>query len=225
MSHPLDRVIWTALAGRQSVHAEGDDLARRYAPAILPFGAARDHTPDALSALAGLVRPGEAVVQVEAAPALPPGLVAVRTGTVLQMVLTRPLPADAALPIATLGPEDAEDMLALARLTEPGPFTLGAQQLGRFCGVRVDGRLAAMAGERFRVAGHSEVSGVCTHPDFRGRGFARALSIAVAQQILARGETPFLHSWTENATAIRLYDSIGFAVRGQFTVLTAARPA
>ena len=104
-------------------------------------------------------------------------------------------------------------ILALAKLTQPGPFTLRAQALGDFFGVRIDGRLAAMAGERMKQEGYAELSGVCAHPDFRGRGLARLLSVFVARRILARGETPYLHAWADNIAAIGLYDSIGFQTR------------
>ncbi|TGP83828.1 GNAT family N-acetyltransferase, partial [Mesorhizobium sp. M8A.F.Ca.ET.218.01.1.1] len=94
-------------------------------------------------------------------------------------------------------------------LTKPGPFTLEALSLGEFWGVKIDGRLAAMAGERMKQPGYSELSGVCSHPDFRGGGLARLLSLFVANRIVARGEVPYLHAFANNAAAIRLYESIG----------------
>ena len=109
-------------------------------------------------------------------------------------------------------------MLALATLTEPGPFLPRTHTMGRFIGLRIDGRLAAMAGERMRFPGHVEVSGVCTHPDFRGRGLARTLSAAVAAEIQRRGDQPFLHAWTANTAAIALYESLGFAVRAAVNI-------
>ncbi len=130
----------------------------------------------------------------------------------MQLVAAHPIaaPADS---FVTLGAADAKDMLALAQLTEPGPFLTRTHVMGRFIGSRIGGRLAAMAGERFRPAGYTEVSGVCTHPDFRGRGLARALSAAVAARIQARGETPFLHAWETNRAAINLYEALGFRRR------------
>jgi predicted GNAT family acetyltransferase len=200
-------------------------LARRYRPDIIPFGAARDHSAESLAALAALPKPGEVVVQVETAtPLLPPGLISMRTGDVTQMVLARPPDAMDDARIAPLSEADAEEMLALAKLTEPGPFTRKAQALGTFYGIRMDGRLAAMTGERMKVEGFGEVSGVCTHPDFRGRGLARLLSIFVTRKILARGETPFLHAWADNTAAIRLYEQIGFTVRAELKLLAAMRP-
>jgi predicted GNAT family acetyltransferase len=96
--------------------------------------------------------------------------------------------------------------------------------MGTFRGIRIGGRLAAMAGERFRFPGHTEVSGVCTHPDFRGRGLARRLSAAVAARIEARGERPFLHAWKSNHVAISLYESLGFEIRAEVNIKVLERP-
>ena len=110
------------------------------------------------------------------------------------------------------------EMLALATLTEPGPFLSRTHVMGRFVGIRIDGRLAAMAGERLSFPGFTEVSGVCTHPDFRENGLARRLSATVTARIQARGEQPFLHAWMSNAPAIRLYESLGFEIRSDVDV-------
>ncbi len=134
------------------------------------------------------------------------------------MVLSRQPEAAEDVPIEPLTEAHAAEMLALAQLTEPGPFTLKAQALGTFYGIHLDGRLAAMAGERMKVAGFSELSGVCSHPDFRGRGLARMLSVFVTRKIVARGETPFLHAWVDNVGAIRLYETIGYTVRARLHV-------
>ena len=109
-------------------------------------------------------------------------------------------------------------MLELATLTRPGPLTLRAQALGEFFGVKVDGRLVAMAGERMKTDGFTEVSGVCTHPDFHGRGLARLVSVFITHRILDRGETPFLHAFATNNAAIKLYESIGFELRTMMNV-------
>jgi predicted GNAT family acetyltransferase len=163
--------------------------------------------------LAALVQPGEDSVYLLQVPPIvtPPGLVAEKTAQGVQMVATRPLQPDDGVQL--LGDADAAEMLALARLTEPGPFLARTHTMGRFVGLRVDGRLAAMAGERMRFPGHVEISGVCTHPDFRGRGLARRLSAAVAAHVQQRGDLPFLHAWATNRAAIALYESLGFTIR------------
>jgi predicted GNAT family acetyltransferase len=112
-----------------------------------------------------------------------------------------------------LGDADAPEMLALATLTRPGPFKLHTHRLGRFLGVRENGQLIAMAGERTRSGAFIEVSAVCTHPDYRGRGLGAALIRAVCDRILGEQKTPYLHSYANNEVAIGLYRSLGFGVR------------
>ena len=114
-------------------------------------------------------------------------------------------------------------MLALATLTQPGPFFARTHRLGGFIGVKQDGVLVAMAGERMKVEGFTEVSGVCTQPDHRGNGYAGGLMQLVAQAILARGETPFLHVYADNAGAIALYQTLGFRFRAALTMTVLAR--
>lgn len=125
--------------------------------------------------------------------------------------------------IAPLGDANAAAMLALATLTEPGPFLSATHRLGDFFGIRHGGELVAMAGERLKPDGFTEVSGVCTHPAHRGRGRAGALMRHVAARILARGETPFLHAYAANTGAIDLYRTLGFAVRREVVMTRLAR--
>lgn len=216
----LDRPIWSALSTRHLHLSLGGALARRYAKDVNVFASARDDTPAALSALAELVLPGESVFVLQVPDiVVPSGLSMVKAGTGVQMVATARMPA---VPpdedLVKLTDADAPEMLALATLTEPGPFLARTHTMGRFLGIRIDGRLAAMAGERFRFPGYTEVSGVCTHPDFRHRGLARRLSAAVAAHIESRGERPFLHAWKTNTPAIALYESLGFEIRAEVDV-------
>ena len=132
MSHVLDRPAWNALATRHAALAEGGPLARRYPPAIIPFGAARDDGGESLAALAALLGPGETMLMAETAPlAIPPGLAVEATATIVQMILARPLPAVADPRITPLAEADAAEMLALATLTRPGPFTRARAGAGR----------------------------------------------------------------------------------------------
>lgn len=213
MSHPLDRPIWTALTGRQAGLATGDARALRYRPEINILAAAADDSPGALAALAALAPPGSKIATVEvAATPVPPGLTVAKQAMLVQMVAERPAPSEP-LDYIDLGDADAPEMVALATLTEPGPFVEATHKLGEFIGVRVEGQLVAMAGERMRVPGLTEVSAVCTHPDWRGRGYAGQLMRVVMARIVARGETPFLHSYATNEGAIALYEKLGFRVR------------
>lgn len=223
--HLLDRPVWASLSSHHEPLSIGNALARRYARDVNLFACARDDSPAALAALAELIGPGEQVYVAQTPTILvPPGCVVVKQAMAVQMLATRSLRAETSLDgIAPLGDADAAEMLALALLTEPGPFLPRTHTMGRFIGVRIDGRLAAMAGERMHLPGYTEVSGVCTHPDFRGQGLARKLSAAVAAAIEARGERPFLHAWRSNHAAIKLYESLGFELRCEINVAVLAQ--
>lgn len=216
----LDRPIWSALSTRHLHLSLGGALARRYAKDVNVFASACDDTPAALGALAELVPPGESVFVLQVPDiVVPTGLSMVKAGRGVQMVATGRVSAVAPdEDLLKLTDADAPEMLALATLTEPGPFLARTHTMGRFLGIRIDGRLAAMAGERFSLPGYTEVSGVCTHPDFRHRGLARRLSTAVAAHIESRGERPFLHAWMTNKAAISLYESLGFETRAEVDV-------
>ncbi len=226
-AHLLDRPVWTALATRQASVATGGERARRFAPDIGPLAGARDDEPASLAELAELVLGGGSLLLLQAEPiVLPPGIAATTTAAGVQMVATTLARAAAASDrgIERLTEHDAPAMLALATLTRPGPFAARTPSLGEFWGVKEHGVLVAMAGERMKQDGFTEVSGVCTHPDVRGRGLARTLSAFVAARIAERGETPYLHAYATNAPAIRLYESLGFRLRREMHV-AAIEPA
>jgi predicted GNAT family acetyltransferase len=211
----LDRVVWSALTGRQSRFAVARGGARRYHPAYGVFAAAEEPSAANLAGLGALVAAHGDVALLEGDPPRDaPALAVVSQDPGVQMVSRRLASAPApAFEMAPLADADAPEMLALATLTQPGPFFERTHQLGDFFGVKVDGRLVAMAGERMKPDGCTEVSGVCTHPDHRGRGYASALMRLVAGRILHRGETPFLHAYAANRRAIALYEALGFTVR------------
>lgn len=216
-AHPLDAPVWQALTTRQAALALGDGGARRFDPDYGLFAAVAAHDVDHHAALADLVAPGETIGLFELAPpAALPGFRCIKTARCVQMLAANPPPAT--IDAIALGDEDAAEMLALAGLTRPGPFFHRTHRFGGFLGIRVDGRLAAMAGTRLALPGHREVSGVCTHPDFRGRGLAAGLIAAVADAIRAAGDTPFLTSYADNAGAIALYRRLGFAPREELVL-------
>ncbi|TRC96042.1 GNAT family N-acetyltransferase [Mesorhizobium sp. WSM4303] len=224
MSHVLDRPVWSALDTRHRIFAYGDKLARRYPTSIAPFAATATDDAESLEAFGRLVPPGESVIMAQVdAIALPDGLSAISTADAVQMVAEKPMPAVSDERVQQLTLDDAAEMLALASLTKPGPFTLKALSLGEFWGVKISGRLAAMAGERMKQPGYSELSGVCSHPDFRGGGLGRLLSVFVSNRIMARGEVPYLHAYANNASAIGLYESIGFRLRSKMNVAVVQR--
>ncbi|MEU6666867.1 GNAT family N-acetyltransferase [Streptomyces sp. NPDC046727] len=123
-----------------------------------------------------------------------------------------------------LGPADVPEMLDLVARTQPGPFLPRTVELGTYLGIRRDGALIAMAGERLHPPGWTEISAVCTDPAFRGEGLATRLILAVAHGIRERDETPFLHTSAENAGAIRLYEALGFRLRRRTMFLAARAP-
>jgi predicted GNAT family acetyltransferase len=147
----------------------------------------------------------------------------VRRFEVMQMVCENLVPT-AEPEMIELGTQDVPEMLELIRLTEPGPFKERANELGKFYGVRDNGRLVAMAGERIRLTGFTEISAVCTHPDFQRRGLARGLMHRISREILARDEVPFLHVFAGNANAMSAYETLGFQRRQVFTGVVIKAP-
>lgn len=220
----LDRPVWQALATRQRDLAVGRGRALRFAPDISPLAGAGDDAPESLAALAALVPDVGTLMLMQADEIrLPSTLAAEKTAFGVQMVAVALTDVEMAAQIEPLSGEDAPAMLALATLAAPGPFLAGTHRLGGFIGIKEKGRLVAMAGERLKLPGMTEVSGVCTHPDARGRGYARMLSAAVAGRIAAAGEMPFLHVYADNAAAIALYESLGFQIRCRVNVALVRR--
>ena len=215
MSTILDRPIWTALTTRQAHLGDVRGLARRYRPDILPFAATQSDDPRELADLVGLMQPGETALVLSGEPVVSvKGCDVLSTASVVQMIAVNVPDVAPDEAIVALTQKDVEEMLALATLTKPGPFSLKSLELGRFWGVREGGRIVAMAGERMKQPGFTELSGVCTHPDHRGKGYTRRLSLHVAELIKAAGDRSYLHVYAGNRSAIRLYETIGFALRG-----------
>lgn len=215
----LDRPIWSALATAHAHLAEGRYDTLRYRRGIAPFIGFRADGGNGVASSAELFGDGEQLVTLQRMETpLPPGLVVVNRAAAVQLVAKREIPWHSDDRIAPLDERDVDEMLELATLTRPGPFTREILRLGSFFGIRIDGRLVSMAGERWRQPGLTEVSGVCTHPDWHGQGLARTLSRHVAGLISARGDRPYLHAYASNSTAIELYRSIGFELRAEMHV-------
>jgi ribosomal protein S18 acetylase RimI-like enzyme len=215
-SHPLDNPVWSSLS---AAHADLADLAEvdggragRYQRGVSPFGAVADpRSPSSWTALAYLLE-GRGVVLIIDPDELPGGWEVISTipgvqmdGTLLEPVADREL--------RMLHPADVPEMLALVERTRPGPFLSRTIEMGSYVGLHRRDSLIAMAGERFRPAGWTEVSAVCTQAAFRGQGIGARLVRAVAALIRDRDERPFLHAAATNDSAIRLYRSLGFELR------------
>jgi predicted GNAT family acetyltransferase len=216
---PLDHPIWSALSTRQQALAEGSGRALRFPPAIAPFADMVDMSAESFAALGALMSRSEiAVLFTPGAVSAPPEFKILLAETGEQMIGTPAESAISGVEAVTLGTADVSAMMELTHLTKPGPFSARTHELGTFLGVRINGQLAAMAGERMKPANYTEITAVCVHPDHRGRGYAQMLLGAVARQIAARGEIPFLHVFTSNASAIALYRRQGMDVRGRLHV-------
>jgi ribosomal protein S18 acetylase RimI-like enzyme len=213
-AHPLDRVVWNALDGKQRRLAIGDERARRLPPEIGPFAAIADTSASSFEALRGLLDAyGPLSLVTSDELVVPPGFPVIRQATLLQMIWQgTPEPVDG-YEYVTLAQDDVPEMIALTTATQPGPFGPRTIELGTYIGARPQGRLAAMAGERMRLDGYTEISAVCVDPAFRGQGHASALMKTLIAAIRARGETPFLHVFTTNLNAISLYRTLGFVDR------------
>jgi len=216
MAHPLDNAGWYALTGPQRPFARLGERAARYRPDISPIAAVADESDASFAELAHIVKPGD-VIAIAAERPLPEreweALMTVQLG---QWVQEGPVERGGDDGIEPLGERDKDAMLALARLADPGPFELETWQLGSYVGIRADGQLVAMAGERMRLPGFIEVSAVATRPGYEGRGYASRLVRALLVRQHAAGEVPFLHvrvgSPSERA-ATRVYEKLGFRLR------------
>jgi len=213
-AHPLDAVVWNALTSTQRGLALGDERARRFPAAIAPFAALADTGPASFEALRALIEAQGPVALVTASEVPSPLEFSVlRRERLIQMIWQGQLDATHAWDHVRLTEVDVPEMLALTAATQPGPFGPRTFELGDYLGVRKDGKLAAMAGERMRLGGYTEISAVCVDAEFRGQGHAGGLMKLLIASICARGETPFLHVIASNHSALSLYRTLGFAER------------
>ena len=216
----LDDPVWNALSTTHASFAEGNQLAKRYPVDVAPFAGTRDQSAESYDSLADLLGSNGTAALVSAKwPDLPAGWSFVRFVDSVQMAWNGCVPPPAVEHASVeLNVSHVQEMLALTELTKPGPFSRRTPELGSYLGVREAGQLVAMAGERLRFPGYTEISAVCTRPDYRGRGYAGSLVSALIQRIAGRDETPFLHVRTENVGARRLYEKLGFDTRGMMSI-------
>ena len=221
MAHLLDNVIWNTLVGPHAVFAAGARGARRYAPGFSPIvGFADQRRPD-FEALTPWCESGEHLYCSGWDGPVPPGW-QVEADTTMCLMVRAPDSTRGSIAgtddepgrepghARRLQPQHAQQAMELAQLTRPGPFGLRTIELGDYFGYFEGERLVAMAGERMHVGPFREISGVCTHPDFQGRGMARRLMRRLMELQRARGQVSFLHVMSANQGARRLYEDMGF---------------
>lgn len=217
--HPLDNPARAALLGPHAHLAERHGDVLRYPADVSPFVALPDR-PDRETwrNVAALYGPGGVVSASGSPDTVPADWEILMQGPGVQLVDegVRAVPDEEAV---RLGPADVPEMLALVAHARPGPFLPRTIELGGYLGIRRGGALVAMAGERLRPPGWTEISAVCTAESHRGQGLGSRLVRAVAAGIRERGDTPFLHTSADNTTAIRLYESLGFRLRRHVTFL------
>jgi predicted GNAT family acetyltransferase len=184
-----------------------------------------DMSPESFAALDALMAPSDYVVLFTPEAVSPPAAFRILLAKTLEQMIGKPVDELRAADIVTLGAADVPDMIELTKLTNPGPFAARTHELGNFLGIRAGGQLAAMAGERMKPGHHTEITAVCVHPDHRGRGYAQALLGAVARGIVARGEIPFLHVFSDNDSAIALYRRQGMEIRRRLYVTVLGKAA
>jgi predicted GNAT family acetyltransferase len=211
---PLENPVWASLATGHSAMARVNGAAARYPSDISPLSAIREPSPQAFADLRELAKPGEIVGLATAfAVTVPDDWEVVLNRFIDQMVCEDFHPAADVTPLL-LTDKDVPEMIALTKLTQPGPFEHGTIGMGKYLGLRApDGTLMAMAGQRMSLTHFREISAVCTHPDHQGRGYAGRLMTILAREIIAGGKMPILHVKTENASAKHLYAKLGFRMR------------
>lgn len=222
--HPLESPLWYALGGSLAPHCRPVGDVRFLDP---EFGlvAAMDHvTPTNLAVVASGTAPGSEMVIIAPEPAEDTeGLELIKVVPLQQMVAEHPVMVEPAVRVVELSVADLPQMLALVDITRPGPLGPRSFELGGFRGIFDGERLVALAGTRLQFDGHTEVSTVCTHPDYRGRDYAKSVVSSVMQGIIDGGRTPFLGVNADNLPAIRLYERLGFAPMRMLHVSTVRR--
>jgi ribosomal protein S18 acetylase RimI-like enzyme len=209
----LDNPAYAALCGPHAQLAEVRGRARRYPVDVAPFlGLPSEPSAQDWLDAAGLIAPGAYAGVRSSGAELPDVLHVLDTFDLVQMIGERVAGGDCPEAVH-LGAADVPEMLELVARTEPGPFLTRTVEMGDYLGIRIDGTLVAMAGERFRLDGWTEISAVCTHPDHRGGGLASLLVGALVAGIEARSQRVFLHALATNVGAIRLYEQLGFRIR------------
>jgi hypothetical protein len=221
--HPLDNPVLYALTGKQAELAIKKNNVLMYKPGVFIMVGTPDTSETTIKDLSELV-PSEGFAGFMGfKPKMEPYFKQQFTVQAYQMV-SESVPKYNEVDYVKLGMPDVKEMMELVDLTKPGsPFFPGMFQLGKYIGVKEDGKLVAMAGERVKLDGYTEIALVCTHPDYRRKGYAAALSSVLMKEIFDSGEKPFLHVMTHNVPAIKLYEKLGFVTRTEYPITSYQR--
>ena len=212
----LDNPAWAALTTEQAVFATGTGNAKRYSPGLLPFTACRDGAGGSMLELDAFIDKGSSFFIIGDLPPLPAGWsidLELPCAQMLLQTMPGPVPGAVTPAVVPLGPSDADEMVALITAVQPGYYLRDTHLLGSYFGIKENGRLVAMAGERMRLTGYSELSAICTLPAYTGRGYAQQLMKHLCSEHAPNGIISFLHVALTNQRAIRLYEHMGFAQR------------
>ncbi|MBS0438972.1 MAG: GNAT family N-acetyltransferase [Proteobacteria bacterium] len=214
----IDNPFWASLLTRHRAIALRDGDAARYPAQFAPFVGVANADSDAGDALTRLVGAEQNLLLLGVAPRLPAPWTLEAFHPLAQMIRSAPLSVVDGPEIIPLSSAHRADVLALTALVYPHYFRERTMELGRYFGIYMpdkngEVRLAAMIGERLGTETHTEMSAICTHPDFTGRGYAQRLTAFLTNDTLAHGRTPFLHVSHENTRALQLYAHMGYTLR------------
>ena len=223
MTHLLDNPVWASLTTQQATLGVMQECAGRYQPQIAPFAAVSSAEPPAAEQLERVVNGGESVYFVGLMPPLARGWTVDSSLSIRQLLCTSPTVVRPGPESSALTSANRSNMLSLTALVFPGFFRTRTLEMGHYLGIYHGTVLAAMAGERMRMDGYQEISAVCTHPEFIGRGYAQRLVAQLSNSILERGVTPFLHVHPENTRALSVYERLGYTARADVPLWSVTR--
>ena len=215
MEHILDNPAWNAMISHNRELALGDEETRYFPEELSPFAGLKTVTAESLNKLHAMLPAGRVAALVIAEElSIPADWKILYEVSLFQMSCENFIPGAAtAHEILPLGKEHVPEMIALTRLTNPGPFAERTIDFGHYTGIFSSGKLAAMAGQRLHAFDYAEISAVCTHPEHLGKGYGSALVSSQAERIIQGGKIPFLHVKKDNTAAIKLYERLGFEIR------------
>jgi len=213
----LDNPIWEALNGRQVEFAIKGDGVLKYRPDVFIFAGIPDDSSNSIEKVAELYKQGEIMGLMGFKLDIEPHFKRVFDVQAYQMLADK-VPEYKPVDYVKLTKDDSAQIEELVELTKPGPYRPNVIELGNYVGIKEDDKLVAMVGERVKLDGFTEVSLVCTHPDYRGKGYAKTLSGVVIEDIIDRGDIPFLNVMAHNTIAFNLYNKLGFTTRVEYPI-------